>query len=157
MDSQQTHHPILKSNPSPALQCHFCKKSSDNTYVDLFGALYSVPLIYLSIFVLIPQFINYCSFKVNLENWYINSPLCSFPSSSSRPFPVHPHLEQGCQYLSFSVSLSLSLHLRLSVSLSLFLSHTNIRLLSNVSDKVNNNQKLKIFHMCAPIPIQTSE
>lgn len=56
-----------------SLHCNvtFVIKSSDNTYVGMFGALYYVPLVYLSILVLIPLLtiqLNYYGFNINLVN-----------------------------------------------------------------------------------------
>lgn len=94
------------------------ERSSGNTYVDWFRVLYSVPLVYLSTFVLLPHWINYCGININLWNWYINSSLCSFPSKISWSFLVHTH---------FSISLAISFPLSLA------------QLINNINTKTSSN------------------
>ena len=49
--------------------CSFCQRSTNYIYGGSFWALCSVPLVYLSIFILPYYSLDYCSFTVSLEVW----------------------------------------------------------------------------------------
>ena len=67
------HNLLTRLSFSIGYSCLLCRRLIDHRCVGLFWALYSVPLIHVSVFVLIPHCFDYCSFVVLSKVWEGNA------------------------------------------------------------------------------------